>query len=55
MTTKSKMEMAEYVGAHSKELARLAKDAGLDSLAYLLEVATLEAKTQAAAREAASG
>ena len=48
MTRISKAKTAEYVCAHTKELARLAKDAGLENLAYLLEVAALEAETQLA-------
>jgi hypothetical protein len=49
MTRISRVETAKYVCAHTKELARLSKDAGLANLAYMLEVAALEAETQIAA------
>jgi hypothetical protein len=49
MTRTSKVATAEYVCAHTKELARLSKDAGLNNLAYMLEVAALEAETHIAA------
>ena len=49
MTRTSRMATAEYVCAHTKELARLSKDAGLNNLAYMLEVAALEAETHIAA------
>jgi hypothetical protein len=36
---------AEYIALMSTELARLARSAKLDMLAYLLEIARLEAET----------
>lgn len=46
MPKKSTVETADYVCTQTKELAQLAREAGLDVLAYLLEVAALEADTQ---------
>jgi hypothetical protein len=46
MAKGSAVETAKYVRAQTKELARLSRDAGLDILAYLLEVAVLEAEAQ---------
>lgn len=37
-------DTVNYVRAHASELARLANSAGLDSVAYLLECAALEAE-----------
>jgi len=42
--TVSRGETAQYVAAHSKELARLSRKAGLDGLAHVLEIAALEAR-----------
>ena len=43
---KLKTETAEYVCAHTKELAQLARRVGLNDLAYLLEAAVFEAEAQ---------
>ena len=45
MAEASAIETAKYVRAQTKELAQLSRAAGLDVLAYLLEVAVLEAET----------
>jgi hypothetical protein len=39
-------ETARYIGSITGELAALAKQAGLDVLAYLLDMARLEAEKQ---------
>jgi hypothetical protein len=36
-------ETARYLGAHATELARLAREQGFATLAYLLEMASFEA------------
>jgi hypothetical protein len=36
-------QLASFIGSHVKELALLARRAGLDTLCFLLEMATLEA------------
>ncbi len=46
MAKRSAVETAEYVRSQAQELARLAREAGLVTLAYWLEVAEFEAKTQ---------
>ena len=40
-------EVASFIGSHLQELASLAQRAGLGTLCFLLEMATLEAKTVA--------
>lgn len=45
METKQAIQTAEYVRAQLTELARLSRDSGFDILAYLIEVAALEADT----------
>jgi hypothetical protein len=40
-------QVASFIGTHLQELASLAQRAGLDTLCFLLEMATLEAKTVA--------
>ncbi len=44
MATNKAVETAKYVRAQTKELTQLSRAAGLDILAYLLEVAALEAE-----------
>jgi hypothetical protein len=46
MATRSATETAEHVLSQTKELALLAREAGLVTLAYWLEVAGFEAETQ---------
>jgi hypothetical protein len=43
-------QVAEFIGTHAGELARMAREAGLETLAYLLEMARLEANDVAASR-----
>ena len=45
MATESGVATAEYVRAQLKELARLSKGSGLDILAYLIDVAVMEAES----------
>jgi hypothetical protein len=40
------VETAEHVRAQSKELARLSREAGLETVAYWLDVAAFEAENQ---------
>jgi hypothetical protein len=40
-------QVASFIGTHLQELASLAQRAGLDTLCFLLEMATMEAKTVA--------
>ncbi len=44
MSTRQSIEAAEYVHAQTKELAKLSRKTGLEDLAYVLEVAALEAE-----------
>jgi hypothetical protein len=44
MRKKTKIETARFVHAHLDELAQVAREAGLGELAYLVEVAALEAE-----------
>jgi hypothetical protein len=37
---------ARYIGGVTKELARLARSEGCDTLSYLLELATIEAEIE---------
>jgi hypothetical protein len=46
MARGSAAEAAKYVGAQSKELARLSREAGLEPVAYWLDVAAFEAESQ---------
>lgn len=41
------MQSAEYIADLTSELAKLARQSRLDVLAYLLDIACLEAKTSA--------
>ena len=50
MTTQRAVKTAEYIRAQTKELAHLSREAGLDSLAYLLEVAEREADSRIATK-----
>lgn len=43
-------QVAEYIGAHAAELARMAREAGLETLGYLLEMAWLEANDAVAGK-----
>lgn len=43
-------ETARYIGEMTEELAELARSAGLDDLAFLLDLAKLEATNATAAR-----
>ena len=52
MTKISRVETAKFVCDYAKELAQLAKKAGLHNLAYLLEVAAIEAEAQSATLKA---
>jgi hypothetical protein len=40
-------QLASFIGTHLQELTSLAQRAGLDTLCFLLEMATLEAETVA--------
>lgn len=42
-----RMQSAEYIADLTSELAKLARQSRLDVLAYLLDIASLEAKTSA--------
>ena len=50
-TTQSKKEVAEYVAELTEELSHLAKVSDLPVLAYLLDIAKLEARTQSSRSE----
>jgi hypothetical protein len=43
MPMRNQGEVAHYAAAITKELGRMCREAGLDDLAYLLEVAAAEA------------
>ncbi|MFS8038429.1 hypothetical protein ACI7BZ_15995 [Xanthobacter sp. AM11] len=49
------VEVAAYVAAISGELARLARASGLGTLAYILDMARLEAKATAGEERGADG
>lgn len=39
-------QLAQYIGGVTKELARLARSEGCETLSYLLELATIEAEIE---------
>jgi len=54
MPAASELESALYIEAMCAELRRLAKTAGLDALAYFLDMARLEASIQVESRAASA-
>ena len=46
MADPNAQQVANYVAEHVAELARMSRDVGLDVLAYLLDLARMEAAKQ---------